>query len=109
MVFIYTEKSYLDTKFCVMLLGCPNCPNQIKNFKEVSKTQTTLLSMLGIQIRNMKMVFNIYGTWRRVTFEKLIMAKKWQFQKSRTLDAFTVNNITVVIPLFLEQFGMLAK
>ena len=28
---------------------------------------------VGIQIRNMKMVFNIYGTWRRVTFEKLIM------------------------------------
>ena len=28
---------------------------------------------LGIQIRNMKMVFNIYGTWHRVTFEKLMM------------------------------------
>ena len=28
---------------------------------------------LGIQIRNMKMVFNIYGTWRQVTFEKLMM------------------------------------
>ena len=28
---------------------------------------------LGIQIRNMKMVFNIYGTWRWVTFEKLMM------------------------------------
>ena len=28
---------------------------------------------LGIQIRNMKMVFNFYGTWRRVTFEKLMM------------------------------------
>ena len=28
---------------------------------------------LGIQIRNMKMVFNIFGTWRRVTFEKLMM------------------------------------
>ena len=29
--------------------------------------------MVGIQVRNMKMVFNIYGTWRRVTFEKLMM------------------------------------
>ena len=28
---------------------------------------------LEIQIRNMKMVFNIYGTWRRITFEKLMM------------------------------------
>ena len=28
---------------------------------------------LGIQIRNMKMVFNIYGTWRWVTFEKFII------------------------------------
>ena len=28
---------------------------------------------LGIQIRNMKMVFNIYGTQRWVTFEKLMM------------------------------------
>ena len=26
-----------------------------------------------IQIRNMKMDFNIYGTWHRVTFEKLMM------------------------------------
>ena len=30
-------------------------------------------SIVGIQIRNMKMVFNIHGTWRRVTFEKLMM------------------------------------
>ena len=28
---------------------------------------------LGIQIRNMKRGFNIYGTWRWVTFEKLVM------------------------------------
>ena len=28
---------------------------------------------LGIQIRNVKMVFNIYGTWHWVTFEKLMM------------------------------------
>ena len=29
--------------------------------------------LLGIQIRNMKMVLNISGTWRWVTFEKLMM------------------------------------
>ena len=28
---------------------------------------------LGIQIRNMKMVFNFYCTWRWVMFEKLMM------------------------------------
>ena len=33
----------------------------------------TIKYVLGIQIRNMKMVFNIYGTWHRVTFEKLMM------------------------------------
>ena len=32
-----------------------------------------ILSILGIQIRNMKMVFNIYGTWRWIMFEKLMM------------------------------------
>ena len=30
-------------------------------------------SSVGIQIQNMKMVFNIYGTWSRVMFEKLMM------------------------------------
>ena len=30
-------------------------------------------SRVGIQIRNMKMVFNIYCTWRWVKFEKLMM------------------------------------
>ena len=34
---------------------------------------TYLVPTLGIQIRNMKMVFNINGTWHRVTFEKLMM------------------------------------
>ena len=28
---------------------------------------------IGIQIRNMKRVFNIYGTWQRVMFKKLMM------------------------------------
>ena len=31
------------------------------------------VGILGIQIRNMKMDLNIYGTWRRVMFEKLMM------------------------------------
>ena len=38
---------------------------------EIGKIQ--ILPRIGIQIRNMKMVFNIYGTWRQVTFEKLMM------------------------------------
>ena len=33
---------------------------------------------LGIQIRNMKMAFNFYCTWRWVTFEKL-MTKIYDF------------------------------
>ena len=28
---------------------------------------------LGVNIRNMKIDFNIYGTWRLVMFEKLMM------------------------------------
>ena len=28
---------------------------------------------LGVNVWNMKMDLNIYGTWRRVTFEKLMM------------------------------------
>ena len=30
---------------------------------------------LGIQVRNMKMVFKFYGTWRWVTVEKLMMKR----------------------------------
>ena len=33
--------------------------------------------MLGIQIRNIKIVFNIYGTWRQVTFEKFMIFFIW--------------------------------
>ena len=33
----------------------------------------TLPCRVGIQIRNMKIVFSIYGTWRWVTFETLMM------------------------------------
>ena len=33
----------------------------------------SLLWRLGIQIRNIKMVFKFSGTWRWVTFEKLMM------------------------------------
>ena len=32
-----------------------------------------VIVVLGIQIRNMKRVFNFYGTWRGVTFEKQMM------------------------------------
>ena len=36
------------------------------------------LSTLGIQIRNMKVFFKFYGTWRWVMFEKL-MTKIYDF------------------------------
>ena len=34
---------------------------------------TYVVCTLGLQILNMKMVFNFYCTWRWVTFEKLMM------------------------------------
>ena len=39
----------------------------------ISSALCIALSQLGVQIRNMKMVFNTGGTWRRVTFETLMM------------------------------------
>ena len=36
-------------------------------------THLYIVCRLGIQIRNMKVVFNFYCTWRWVTFEKLMM------------------------------------
>ena len=47
-------------------VGILDTENEIKNM-----TLTTY--NLGIQIRNMKMVFNFYCTWRWVMFEKLMM------------------------------------
>ena len=32
-----------------------------------------IILCVGIQIPNMKMIFNFYGTWRWVMFEKLMM------------------------------------
>ena len=46
-------------------------PFVYSNLEFVETTQTK--NSLGIQIQNIKMVFNIYGTWRWVTFEKLMM------------------------------------
>ena len=46
--------------------------------------------VLGIQIRNIKMVFNIYGTWCRITFEKLMM-KIYDFFYSAKSFTFTYN------------------
>ena len=40
---------------------------------EVTKMDNFSPSRLSIQVRNMKMVFKFYGTWRWVTFEKLMM------------------------------------
>ena len=39
------------------------------SFREL--LENDYLFRLGIQILNMKMVFNIYGTWRWVTFESV--------------------------------------
>ena len=47
------------------------------------------INTLGIQIRNMKMVFNIYGTWRQVMFEKLMM-KIYEFFYSAKLFSHSV-------------------
>ena len=35
--------------------------------------KATLLYSLGVKVRNTKVDLNIYGTWRRVMFEKLMM------------------------------------
>ena len=32
-----------------------------------------ICTILGVKVRNTKMDLNIYGTWRQVTFEKLMM------------------------------------
>ena len=45
----------------------------IQVLKNVVGIYSFILFRLGIQIRNIKMVFNIYGTWRWVMFEKLMM------------------------------------
>ena len=43
---------------------------------------------IGIQIRNMKMVFNIYCTWRRVMFEKLMInMSKRLWTETRQIEA----------------------
>ena len=43
------------------------------SYKNYDKNQAIAMTtyILGVKIRNMKMVFNTSGTWRRVTFEKL--------------------------------------
>ena len=48
---------------------------------------------LGIQIRNMKMDFNIYGTWRWVTFEKLMMKIYDLFYQNHCEDGTFYNTI----------------
>ena len=46
---------------------------------------------LGVKVRNMKMDLNINGTWRRVTFEKLMM-KIYDFfiQLSRLITPYNI-------------------
>ena len=59
---------------------------------------------LGIQIRNMKMVFNIYGTWRRVTFEKLMM-KMYDFSYSaKSFSLIILCKKSSIFAMILEQY-----
>ena len=37
------------------------------------RTSSIHKNTLGVRVRNVKMDFNIYGTWCRVTFEKLMI------------------------------------
>ena len=55
---------------------------------------------LGIQIRNMKMVFNFYGTWRWVMFEKLMM-KIYDFFYSAKLFSHPNN----IVQKSLQRWG----
>ena len=49
------------------------CKTHLGLREQAARRRRVVESRLGIQIRNMKMVLNIYGTWRQVTFEKLMM------------------------------------
>ena len=53
--------------------GIMKTENLITSLDENARQVSINTDILGIQIRNMKMVFNIYGTWRRVMFEKIMM------------------------------------
>ena len=44
---------------------------------------------LGVKVRNTKMDLNIYGTWRRVTFEKLVM-KLFFIRLSRLVTPYNI-------------------
>ena len=60
------------------MADCKIISSGFRSHNNVSASFTFLLSIiflrkLGIQIRNMKMVFNFYCTWCWVTFEKLMM------------------------------------
>ena len=48
--------------------------NKIRNSQIYVKIKIIVnICTLGVQVRNMKMFLKIYGTWRRVTFVKLMM------------------------------------
>ena len=55
------------------MLSKQNFAKDIKKVKKDIKLVFSIHITLGIKVRNMKMDLNIYGTWRRVTFEKLMM------------------------------------
>ena len=60
----------------------PTFKKLLKDFKKIDNRQKTFQKNttynLGIQIQNMKVVFNFYCTWRWVMFEKL-MKKIYDF------------------------------
>ena len=61
---------------------------------------------LGVQDRKIKMVFNTGGTWRRVTFEKLMM-KIYDFFKRLSRLVSVCNNINENLPSLRFLFILL--
>ena len=61
----FVETFYIEANFSYLYLAL--------ELLEAFFSVYVVLCTLGIQIRNMKMVFNFYCSWRWVTFEKLMM------------------------------------
>ena len=72
-------RDVLNHKIIAMLKGHVQCSEwEVNEFRKDTSPSAVSRGMcrpcrIGIQIRNMKMDFNIYGTWRWGTFEKIIM------------------------------------
>ena len=55
-----------------------------------SSSSCTYRYLVGIQVQNMKMDFNIYGTWHPVTFEKLMMKIYDFFYLAFSLNLYSI-------------------